>query len=47
MSIYEYDEEGFEEGIVKEQENGIRILIESCGEFGVDKNNILQKQALD
>ena len=52
VSIYEYDEErhmrqtreaGFEEGVAQEQENGIRILIESCRELGAEKNIALHK----
>lgn len=52
VSIYEYDEErhmrqtreeGYEEGYEESQENGIRVLIESCKEFGVDKEDAMRQ----
>lgn len=52
VSIYEYDEEkhmrqtreeGYEEGIAQEQENGIRILMEEYAELEVAKDSVIER----
>ena len=36
-------EEGMAEGVIKGREEGIKNLIETCIEFGISRENIIQK----